>query len=218
MSYWCISKEAESFIRAARVPADLHPQRVGTWWIERHKISEAMLEEHAWIGFPSLTLLKRRRPPDARDPDPWAAEMSCCRPEVVMEDSRRELARHLPAFLRAHGRVLITGLVLGCVVRGLLASSRVEHIDVVELDHDIMDVVGAEFANDPRVSLYRGDALLVGASSDRWDFAWHDVCSSEDEHIQVLHAELLARFANVIPDQGAWMLPRWAKRKIRCIG
>jgi hypothetical protein len=52
--------------------------------------------------------------------------------EVVMEDSPRELRRHLPIWMHAHGRVLVTGLGLGCVVRGLLASPHVEYIDVAK--------------------------------------------------------------------------------------
>lgn len=38
--------------------------------------------------------------------------------ELVMTDSLDELNTHLDFMLRAHGRVLITGLGLGCVVRG----------------------------------------------------------------------------------------------------
>jgi spermidine synthase len=50
-----------------------------------------------------------------------------------MEDTLSELRRHTPIFMRAKGRLLVTGLGLG-VVRGLLAKPEVEHIDVVEID------------------------------------------------------------------------------------
>jgi spermidine synthase len=131
--------------------------------------------------------------------------------EVVMEDSRHELQKHLAIWLNATGRVLVTGLGLGCVVRGLLASPQVEHITVVELDPQILRIVGHEFQFNPRVTLIRGDALTVQLTG-QFDYAWHDLWTDGDEHLQVLHAKLLARFRDQCRIQGAWNLPRHFKR------
>jgi len=134
-----------------------------------------------------------------------------------MEDSYRELARHLPIWMRASGRVLVTGLGLGCVIRGLLAKPEVEFIDVIEIDKGIARVVGAEFANNPRVILHVADALSWPIGKQRWDYAWHDIWSDTDAgepHLQVLHGKLIKRFAGHVPEQGAWEFPRKIKRAL----
>lgn len=193
-----------AYMEAARVPPTLEPQSFGLWTISRVRAAD-MTTWAPWIGWDSMTLLHR------------ATEATLHQPpgEVVMEDSRRELARHLPIWLAARGTVLVTGLGLGCVVRGLLANPRVEHIDVVEVDPGIFDVVGREFEGNPRVTLFLGDALTAPlARSARWDFAWHDIWC-EGSGLQVLHAELLVRYRDRARRQGAWMFPRFAKRRMR---
>jgi hypothetical protein len=211
---------AERFLSAARVPVDLHPQRFGPWWIERMVAPPDAL--YASVGLPPVgwatyTLLHRYRQREADPDDPFAGEASCGRPqsEIVMEDSRRELAQHLPIWLAGRGRVLVTGLGLGCVVRGLLASSRVEHIDVVELDAGIIRVVGPEFYDEPRVTLHHGDALTYAwPKGTRWDVAWHDLWTDGPRHLQHLHVALLKKHRKQCPLQGAWKLPRFVKRLV----
>ena len=129
-----------------------------------------------------------------------------------MEDSAFELRKHLPIWMAARGRVLVTGLGLGCVVRGLLAKPEVEQIDVVEIDDDILRVVGPEFAKDPRVTLHHGDALEIDLAG-RFDFAWHDLWT-EGDGLHQLHVALLMRFSNRCGPQGAWAFPRFAARLI----
>lgn len=206
------------YIAAARVPHALRPQTFGLWTIQRLPARVAVTSESAknveismgprLVGFPDYTLLRRHT---------LACEMG--KPtEVVMEDSRRELRKHLPIWLAARGRVLVTGLGLGCVVRGLLAKPEVEHVDVVEIDGGILRVVGAEFRDSNRVTLIHGDALETTLSpGSRWDFAWHDLWV-EGDGLQLLHAELFHRFRDRCGPQGAWAFPRhfarlYAERK-----
>ena len=134
--------------------------------------------------------------------------------DTVMEDSAGELKKHLPIWLKAKGRVLVTGLGLGCVVRGLLASPAVEHIDVIELDPYIYYIVGEEFCHNRRVTLHLGDALTYKFPKDsRWDFAWHDIWTPKNEGLQVQHAKLMVKYRRVIGTaQGAWQFPRCFKR------
>ncbi len=129
-----------------------------------------------------------------------------------MEDSRRELSRHLPIWLAARGRVLKTGLGLGCVVRGLLANPDVEHIDVVEIDKGIIRVCGAEFVGNPRVTVHHADALTWDRGGRMWDFAWHDLHSFDEEHLDLMHAKLLIDYREAVGQQGAWQWPRLAHR------
>lgn len=183
------------FIRAARVPETLEPQKHGLWTIRRQFFDADAVRI---IGFRSITVLQHISMKtihlEGHDGD------------VVMEDSFTELSRHLPIWMAAHGRVLITGLGLGCVVRGLLASPDVEHVDVVEIDRWIIDTIGAEFTADPRVAIHHGDALKLKLDG-RWDFAWHDLWRDDDQ-LQLDHANLLLDYGHRVGRQGAWAFPR----------
>lgn len=193
------------YIEAARVPESLKPQSFGLWMIKRVSIPDVSmalkLSLRASIGFQSYTLLYRAT---------WATLHRDG--AVVMEDSISELRKHLPIWMNAKGRVLVTGLGLGCVVRGLLAAPAVKHITVVEIDKDILRIVGHEFATNKRVRLIHGDAFKVQLR-ESFDFAWHDLWTEGEEHLVTLHAKLLARFHPQCKVQGAWELPRWFKRR-----
>jgi hypothetical protein len=173
------------FLAAAKVPIAVPAGQHGPWSLYRQVIPQALL---ARVGGPVLTVLARMTP----------ATLHTEYGDVVMEDSDEELRRHLPIWMAARGDVLVSGLGLGCVVRGLLANPRVNNIDVVELDPVILAVVGAEFEGNPRVRLHRGDALTYPwnwRAGDSWDFAWHDVWTPEGNGLPLhrLHLELLAR-------------------------
>lgn len=196
-------------LHACRVPASVEPRRVGPWEIRRIDVASLDNEfTRAFVrmtlaGYDSYTLLFRDT----------LATLHEERGECVMEDSLVELRRHLPILLSARGRVLVSGLGLGCVVRGLLAKPEVEHVDVVEIDRHILALVGREFSTNPRVSLYHDDAeRITWPAGTRWDFAWHDVWS-ETESLDVVHARLIARYHGMAARQGAWQLARVAKRR-----
>jgi hypothetical protein len=129
-----------------------------------------------------------------------------------MSDDPTELRKHLAIVRVASGRVLVSGLGLGCVVRGLLANQAVKQVDVVEIDADVLRMVGPTFAGEPRVTIHHGDALTYDwPAGTRWNFAWHDVWS-EHEPLAILHAHLLRRYRPLVARQGAWQFPRWGKR------
>lgn len=201
---------AQRYMEAARVPSTMPLGTFGAWTITREE--SPAIDGEPLAGWPDMTLLSRWPKPDPNDP--YANESGCLRRrEIVMEDSRRELSQHLPIWLAARGRVLVTGLGLGCVVRGLLANPAVTHVDVVEIDEDILTVTGAEFLREPRVKIHHGDALTFKWSPiDRWDFAWHDLWTDGPQHLQFLHVQLMAKLRGRVPRQGAWKLPRIVKR------
>lgn len=132
---------------------------------------------------------------------------------TVMDDSDTELSRHLNAVRHAKGRVLKTGLGLGCFVRMCLQKPEVDHIDVVEIDAEIAAHFGAEFINDPRVTIHCADAFEFDLSNGPWDLAWHDIYCDGDIGLQQKHAELICRYAPVAKVQGAWNLPRITRRR-----
>lgn len=200
------------YLTAARVPDTIATQTFFPWEIERRAATETILGEldpslpYGLVGWPTFTLLRR-----------WTDHsIHQEQGEVVMEDSLRELRKHLPIWLAAHGRVLKTGLGLGCVVRGLLVNPAVEHIDVVEIDPDIVRIVGATFADEPRVTIHLADALTWDFGDRVWDFAWHDLHSFTEVHLQRMHIDLMLRYRDrVRRRQGAWAFPREVSRVMR---
>lgn len=213
------------FIAAARVPHSLEPQSFGTWTIERRRPGESVLFEdfhgctvhdmalpYGLVGFPDYTLLRCTT----------IKSLHQDLGEVVMEDSTRELRKHLPIWMSARGHVLVTGLGLGCVVRGLLANPAVEHVDVVEIDEHIFRIIGAEFRNDPRVTLHLADALTWEPAGQCWDYAWHDLHDFGEECLHRMHMDLFLRYKDACPleCQGAWAWPREFNRRmpIRLLG
>lgn len=198
----------EAIINSMRVPREIKDQSFGLWTVRRLTAGETVLGEMGLMGFPDMTVLFRLNEKSMHLTTPG---------EVVMEDSRRELSRHLPVLMEARGRVLVTGLGLGCVVRGLIALDRVHHVDVVEIDPGIIGVIGREFRNNPRVTLHCADALEWDHGGRSWDYAWHDVHCDEGR-LPLLHTRLLIRYRpHIKKRQGAWMLPRQMHWKTRGI-
>jgi hypothetical protein len=198
----------EDLVHACRVPESVQPATTGLWTIRRVFADElANPFAQAYIrftigGYDSYTLLERTT----------MATMHRDHGECVMEDSARELRRHLPILLVARGRVLVSGLGLGCVLRGLLAKPEVDHVDVVEIDAGILALVGAEFVGNPRVTLHLGDVESIEwPAGTGWDFAWHDVWS-ETESLDVVHGRILVRYDGLCGAQGAWQFARPVKR------
>lgn len=201
----------DQLVDACRVPDSVKEGRSGLWEIRRFTMpdwspnhgSQEMLRRFLGMGhYDSYTALLRDT----------MATLHCDMGEIVMEDSPRELRRHLPILLAAQGRVLISGLGLGCVLRGLLSKPEVKHVDVIEIDPAIAQLVWPEFEANPRTTLHMGDAETIEwAPGVRWDFIWHDVWS-ELEHLDVVHGRLLVRYEPHSPAQGAWQLHRPIKR------
>jgi predicted membrane-bound spermidine synthase len=191
----------DEYIIASRVPHMIRPQEFGLWSIQRVKADNS-LSQYMLGGFDDYTLLRR-----------YTASTIHLEGggEIVMEDSARELRKHLPIWMTARGRVLVTGLGLGCVVRGLLANPQVSAIDVIEIDKSIIRVIGPEFANNQRVTIHHDDALNWRPCGARFDFAWHDIWSDEGAghpHLQRLHAQLFIKYRRIAKVQGAWAFPR----------
>ena len=131
---------------------------------------------------------------------------------TVMEDSDQELKRHLQGVKHAKGRVLKTGLGFGCFVRMCLTKPEVQHIDVIEINGRIIDHFGAEFRDDPRVTIHHEDAFAFDPTGYKWDFAWHDIYTEANEGLAHAHVRLIKRYLAHTKKQGAWQLPRETKK------
>lgn len=200
--------EDKKLLDACRVPKSLAPKEFGIWAIDRYP--KKAFKNHHLAGYPDVTLLRRYTESNIHEGG-----------EVVMEDSKNELKKHLPFLRVAYGNILISGLGLGCVVRGLLSRSAVKHIDVIEIDKGIIKHIGSEFMNNKRVTLFHADALTKQwPKKKKWDFAWHDIhqMKKTQPHIHALHVKLVAKYSLTCAVQGAWGMSETIKTKIRKIG
>lgn len=136
--------------------------------------------------------------------------------ELVMTDSPDELNTHLEFMLRAHGKVLITGLGLGCVIRGCLANPAVARVVCIERDPHVIKMVGPHMPD--RCTIIQADAVRWVKNNlprQRFDCAWHDLWSDPDKdepHLALTHSSLFVACHGAVKFQGAWAFPKDQKR------
>lgn len=105
---------------------------------------------------------------------------------------------------RRGGRVLIMGLGIGMLVKYALDLPQVEHVDVVEIDPDVIALVGPTYAGE-RCTIHHGDAYTyrfpVGS---RWDVVWHDVWAHISGDNVPEMAKLKRSYGRRADWQGCW--------------
>lgn len=123
-----------------------------------------------------------------------------------MSDTHDEYRDHMWFIHQAHGRVLIHGLGLGCSLKAILQKPNVEHVDVVEISQQVLDVIGPYFESDPRVNLICDDALTrEWPKGMTWDVVWHDIWDVKSvDDLGTTRAKLNRRFARRAGWQGGW--------------
>ena len=202
----------DKILKAAR--ADSIPEGFSGWWfIEKRSYKEDTPSNHkgrdvicpkgtyTYLFRITESALKENRPG-----------------EIVMEDTPLELKTHLNFMLHAHGQILITGLGLGCVIRGLLANPNVDRVTCIEKSEDVLDMVQPWMPVD-RLEIIHADALSwTKQNKEKFDFAWHDLWTNRENgepHLASWHTELLFNCKNKVRFQGAWDFPRPIKRLIK---
>lgn len=100
--------------------------------------------------------------------------------------------------------VLINGLGLGVVLKMALSQPHIQHIDVVEIDPDIIKLVAPSYP-DSRVHIHEADALTIQwPKGYGWSVAWHDIwsgiCTDNLETMGTLHR----RYGRRTQRQGSW--------------
>lgn len=137
---------------------------------------------------------------------------------VVMEDTPFELATHLGFVMHAHGNVLVTGLGLGCVLRGLLKNPNVNHITCIENSKDVLKLVSPHMPTD-RLTIVEADALQWALTNkQQFDCAWHDLWTNREKgepHLDLWHQRLFMHCRTYVKQQGAWAFDRRAKTLLR---
>jgi hypothetical protein len=107
-------------------------------------------------------------------------------------------------------RVLVNGLGLGMVVAAFLAMESVSHVDVVEIDADVIALVGPHYEQmaadvGKTITIHHADAYTIQwPSGTAWDVAWHDIwrdlCTDNLAQMATLHR----RYGRRTQWQGSW--------------
>ncbi len=124
--------------------------------------------------------------------------------DLMMTDTRQEILDCSKILCQGVGRILINGLGLGMIVSGLLRRESVTHIDVVEIDEDIISLV-LPHITDERLVVYHEDAFTIQwPKGTRWNYVWHDIwpsiCSDNLPDIR----KLKQRYGHRTDMQGVW--------------
>lgn len=134
----------------------------------------------------------------------------------VMSDTPAEIMEHAHALNRARGRVLISGLGLGCLPHALLSLDDVTRIDIIEIDPEVIALTG-KYLDDERVFIWRGsaadlDTIPEDVRRQGWDYAWQDIWShisnknlaDETAEHRISYGQLFDLWAPYVKEQSAW--------------
>lgn len=130
-----------------------------------------------------------------------------------MSDTQAEVRDHLSAIWKIEklgGRILIHGLGIGMVLQTALLSEGVEHVDVVEIDADVIALVGPHYmqmAEEQGVSLEIHHADVFDKkwpAGTRWTVVWHDIwIDMSEDNLPEMH-KLHRSFGRRCDWQGSW--------------
>jgi hypothetical protein len=168
------------------------PRSHGDWRIEVREIAERGL----------LAL-------DSRAVTPGTYTELVHRGRIWMSDTPAERRDHMEAYWQAQrrgGRILVHGLGLGMIVKALLDLPNVDHVDVVELDADVIALCGPAFDRyGARVTIHHGNCFdHRWKPGTRWTVVWHDIwpdiCTDNLAEMGTLHR----KFGRRCDWQGSW--------------
>lgn len=175
-------------------------------WIEREGINR----DPGWGTFRKLIEMKE---PGTYDPDVPEDDHI-----LWMSDTRAEVIEHAPIIEKLHWcrdiphmRVLINGLGLGMIARAASLLGA-EHVDVVELNPYVADLVGSHLP--ANVTVHVGDAFdMQWPRGTRWDIAWHDIWPEiSDENLTQMDL-LTKKYAHRVGWQDCWQKQGCLKMK-----
>jgi Spermine/spermidine synthase domain len=101
---------------------------------------------------------------------------------LMMSDTPDEMRDHSQFFYECHrrgGRIIIGGLGIGMVLQSVLRLPNVEHVDVIEIDEDVIKLTSPAFAGDiqaGRLTIHHADIFeKTWKPGTRWNVAWWDI-------------------------------------------
>jgi hypothetical protein len=138
-----------------------------------------------------------------------------------MSDTPAERYDHIQFVMRVAREqcksVLITGLGIGMVAQALTMIPSIERVTVVELDEDVIKLVGPHLGQmygeaGKWLDIVQGDATdpkqLEGLPDIQWDAAWHDIwpniCADNWEDMKVMRRKWRSRLSKLNGFQEFW--------------
>jgi hypothetical protein len=127
----------------------------------------------------------------------------------IMSDTPAEMADHYDFVRQAKGHVLINGLGIGMSLNAILKNeengSRIDKVTVVEIDQDVIDLVGPHYLRDPRVEIVHASAFdYQPPKGIRYNAVWHDIWDSICSDNLVEMAALHRKYGRRSDWQGSW--------------
>jgi len=127
---------------------------------------------------------------------------------VVMSDTPDEIRDHIFFMRRATGRVLIHGLGLGVALNHILQKEEVEHVTVIELAPEVINLVGPHWLErygSDQLEIIQADAFTWKPPKGiRYNTVWHDIwddiCTDNLPEMHKLHR----RYGRRCDWQGSW--------------
>ena len=124
---------------------------------------------------------------------------------IVMSDTPDEMRDHREAVARARGSCLINGLGLGMLLAAVLKKPDVTDVTVVEVDPDVIALVGPSYDADPRLTIVQADALTYQPPPGRrYAMVWHDIWDRISASNLASMAALLRKYEPIADWQGCW--------------
>lgn len=130
--------------------------------------------------------------------------------QLMMSDTYDEVWSAYDVIDHATGTVLINGLGLGCVLKGVLMNRGVTHVRVIENNEDVIGLVAPYFEDrwPGRFEIVLADALTYKpAKGEIFNYVWHDIWPDINgdnwEQYKLLHRRYGGRISGW---QGSWML------------
>ena len=108
-------------------------------------------------------------------PEGVYTQLTCNGRGIVMSDTPDEMRDHYFPVQKARGHVLINGLGLGMVLQAVLKKTEVERVTVVEIDPDVVALIGPHYAC-ARLEIVTASAFdYQPPKGVRYGCVWHDI-------------------------------------------
>ena len=175
----------------------------GLWRIERFTVDERGAQAHNMIAARDARMTGEapRNIVPGRYTRLWHDD------EVIMSDTPAEMREHLPIVRAAQGRVLINGLGLGMVVAACLEKLEVEHVTVVELAPEVIELVGQHYEAryGSRLTIVQADALAwESPEGTHYAAVWHDIWPVVSPNNLLPMRQLREKYRGRADWQGCW--------------
>ena len=170
----------------------------GGWTVEKFTVK---------ADSPGLTNYNMKNPGRAVPPGLYTQLLRKGHWGPIMTDTPAEIRDLLPLRRKARGQVLINGLGLGVAVKVCLDNPEVDHVTVVEISQDVIQLVGdyLQLIYEDRLTIIHADVFEYKFPKGvRFDVVWHDIwddiCTDNLPEIHRLHR----KYGRRTNWQGSW--------------